>query len=274
MAAAAPPGATAVSEARGLIANRKDKLNDNIENHHFHRRPRSGSHAIDAPPEKGFRAWIDPELMKQWFVPAPWTIATVETDVRPGGSSLVVMRSPEGVEFPNRGVYLEVVKNHRLVFTDAYNQAWEPAEKPFMTMIVTFEEVDGKTSTRRGPGTGQKRIGRRTRRWAFMSAGRRVRSNSQPWWLESRRPPQSPRRLTMSQLSTPLLPRAFPKIVVFLVLIGLAAAAPRAYVLLVPPHAPRFACAADLDSGFAAHRLLTFIHIRPLSSSSLCRCSS
>jgi len=100
---------------------------------------------IDAPTEKVFRAWIDPELMKQWFVPAPWTIATVETDVRPGGSSLVVMRSPEGVEFPNRGVYLEVVKNHRLVFTDAYNQAWEPAEKPFMTMIVTFEEVDGKT---------------------------------------------------------------------------------------------------------------------------------
>ena len=37
------------------------------------------------------------------------------------------------------------MKNQRLVFTDAYNQAWEPAEKPFMTMIVTFEEVDGKT---------------------------------------------------------------------------------------------------------------------------------
>jgi len=69
----------------------------------------------------------------------------------------------------------------------------------------------------------------------------------------------------MSQLSTPLLPRAFPKIVVFLVLIGLAAAARRAYVLLVPPHAPRFARAADLDSGFAAHRLLTFIHILPAS---------
>ena len=100
---------------------------------------------IDSPPEHVFRAWTEPELMKQWFAPLPWTTPTVETDVRPGGSSLIVMRSPDGVEFPNRGVYLEVVKNQRLVFTDAYNGAWELAEKPFMTVILTFEEVDGKT---------------------------------------------------------------------------------------------------------------------------------
>jgi len=100
---------------------------------------------IDAPPEKVFKAWTDPALLKQWFAPLPWTIATVETDVRPGGSSLIVMRSPEGAEFPNRGVYLEVVKNQRIVFTDAYTAAWEPSEKPFMTAIMTFEEAGGKT---------------------------------------------------------------------------------------------------------------------------------
>jgi uncharacterized protein YndB with AHSA1/START domain len=101
---------------------------------------------IDAPPEKVFRAWTEPELMKLWFAPKPWTTANVETDVRPGGSSLFVMVSPEGQEFPNRGIYLEVVRNQRLVFTDAYRQAWEPSEKPFMTVILTFEEVDGKTN--------------------------------------------------------------------------------------------------------------------------------
>jgi uncharacterized protein YndB with AHSA1/START domain len=100
---------------------------------------------IDAPPEKVFRAWTEPELLKQWFAPLPWTTSKVETDVRPGGSSLVVMRSPEGAEFPNRGVYLEVVENQRLVFTDAFSEAWEPSQKPFMTVIMTFEEVDGKT---------------------------------------------------------------------------------------------------------------------------------
>lgn len=100
---------------------------------------------IDAPREKVFRAWTEPELLKQWFAPSPWTTPKVETDVRVGGSSLIVMRSPDGKEFPNRGVYLEVVKNQRLVFTDAFGKAWEPSGKPFMTVILTFEDLDGKT---------------------------------------------------------------------------------------------------------------------------------
>jgi uncharacterized protein YndB with AHSA1/START domain len=104
------------------------------------------SRLIDAPAEKVFRAWTEPELLKQWFAPLPWTTPKIETDVRVGGSNLFVMRSPEGDEFPNRGVYLEVVKNRRLVFTDAYRAAWEPVDKPFMTVILTFDEVgDDKT---------------------------------------------------------------------------------------------------------------------------------
>jgi len=43
------------------------------------------------------------------------------------------------------GVYLEVVENERIVLTDAYTSAWEPSEKPFMTMVVTFADEEGKT---------------------------------------------------------------------------------------------------------------------------------
>lgn len=100
---------------------------------------------IDAPREKLFRAWTEPELMKQWFTPRPWTTPVIEVDLRPGGSNLIVMRGPDGTEFPNRGVYLEIVKNERLVFTDAYIKAWEPSEKPFFTGIITFEDEGGKT---------------------------------------------------------------------------------------------------------------------------------
>jgi uncharacterized protein YndB with AHSA1/START domain len=100
---------------------------------------------IDAPREKLFRAWTDPELMKQWFVPRPWTLSVAEVDLRPGGSSLIVMRDPDGNEFPNRGVYLEVIPNERIVVTDAYTEAWTPSAKPFMTAIVTFEDEGGKT---------------------------------------------------------------------------------------------------------------------------------
>jgi len=100
---------------------------------------------IDAPQRKVIQAWADPTRLKQWFAPLPWTTSVVELDVRAGGASLILMRDPEGREFPNRGVYLEVVENERLVFTDAYTKAWEPSEKPFMTVVLTFEDEGGKT---------------------------------------------------------------------------------------------------------------------------------
>jgi uncharacterized protein YndB with AHSA1/START domain len=100
---------------------------------------------IDSPREHVFKAWTDPELLKQWFASLPWTTPVAELDVRPGGSILFVMRDPAGHEFPNSGVYLEVVKDERLVFTDAYTKAWEPSEKPFMTVVVTLEDLNGKT---------------------------------------------------------------------------------------------------------------------------------
>lgn len=100
---------------------------------------------IDAPREKLFRAWTHPELLKIWFAPKPYETPVAELDVRPGGSNLIVMRGPDGVDMPNRGVYLEVVENERLVFTDAFIAAWEPSAKPFMTVILTFEDEDGQT---------------------------------------------------------------------------------------------------------------------------------
>ena len=100
---------------------------------------------IPATPDKLFRAWTEPELIKQWFVPKPWTIARAENDLRPGGQCLIVMRSPEGQEMPNPGVYLEVVPNRRLVFTDAFTAGWVPSEKPFMTGIISFDPEAGGT---------------------------------------------------------------------------------------------------------------------------------
>lgn len=101
---------------------------------------------INGPRQKVYAAWTTPELLKQWFTPKPWSTPIAELDVRPGGSNYIVMRSPDGAEFPNRGVYLEVVPNERLVLTDAYTEAWVPAESPFMTAILTFEDAGpGKT---------------------------------------------------------------------------------------------------------------------------------
>ncbi|SOC17105.1 SRPBCC family protein [Thalassospira xiamenensis] len=100
---------------------------------------------LDAPREKLFRCWTDAELLKQWFVPKPWAIARADLDVRPGGSTLIVMKNPEGDEFPNPGIYLEIVENEKIVLTDAYTSAWVPSAKPFMTAIVTFADEGDKT---------------------------------------------------------------------------------------------------------------------------------
>ncbi|MDH7795269.1 MULTISPECIES: SRPBCC family protein [unclassified Beijerinckia] len=111
---------------------------------------------INAPREKLYRCWTEPELMKQWFAPAPYTTPEVKIDVRPGGSSLVVMRSPEGTDIPCPGVYLEVIPNKKIVATDAFTQAWVPSNKPFMTLVLTFEDI----------GNGQTRYTAVARHWS------------------------------------------------------------------------------------------------------------
>ncbi|MGH6957829.1 MAG: SRPBCC family protein [Caulobacteraceae bacterium] len=118
---------------------------------------------IDASPEKLFRCWTEPALIKQWFAPAPLTTPLAELDVRVGGENLVVMKLPDGTEMPNRGVYLEVVANKKLVWTDAYAGDWRPKDgSPFMTAILTFDDL----------GNGKTRYTARVRHWSVADRER------------------------------------------------------------------------------------------------------
>ncbi|MFC7337645.1 SRPBCC family protein [Haloferula chungangensis] len=100
---------------------------------------------IDAPAEKVYQGWTDPEMIVKWFTPPPWKTISAELDVRPGGRSFITMQGPDGAEMPNPGVYLEVIPNKRLVITDAYTEAWKPSPKPFATIDLHFEDLGGKT---------------------------------------------------------------------------------------------------------------------------------
>ncbi|MBI2510803.1 MAG: SRPBCC family protein [Opitutae bacterium] len=101
---------------------------------------------LHASRENLFRCWTDPQLITQWFTPPPWKTVHAEMDVRSGGRSCITMRAPDGQEFPNRGIYLEVVPNAKIVFTDAFVGAWEPSEKAFMVGTIAFEDAgDGRT---------------------------------------------------------------------------------------------------------------------------------
>lgn len=98
---------------------------------------------LRAPRHTVYRCWTEPELMVRWFAPAPWTCVSAQTDVRPGGRSLVVMRGPDGTQVPAAGVYLEVDPGARIVFTDAFTDAWTPSAKPFMAVQLDFEDALG-----------------------------------------------------------------------------------------------------------------------------------
>lgn len=86
---------------------------------------------VELPPAVIWHAWTDPERLKEWFCPVPWSVAECEIDLRPGGLFRTVMRSPEGQEFPDDGgCYLEVVENRRLVWTNALLPGFRPAARP------------------------------------------------------------------------------------------------------------------------------------------------
>jgi len=82
---------------------------------------------VDVSPQLVWRAWTEPELIKQWFCPLPWKTIDAEVDVRPGGIFRTTMQSPEGKAFPNIGCYLETVQNEKLVWTNALLPGFRPA---------------------------------------------------------------------------------------------------------------------------------------------------
>lgn len=114
---------------------------------------------FDAPPELVYKAWTDPALMARWWGPHEFTNPVCKLDVRPGGAYRIVLRSPEGKDYPTVGTYQEVVENERLIFSDTFDelpQEWldelrshlpPGASKSIPPDIVTatFEEQDGKT---------------------------------------------------------------------------------------------------------------------------------
>jgi uncharacterized protein YndB with AHSA1/START domain len=64
---------------------------------------------FDAPVERVWEAWIDPEHVKRWWGPKGFTAPVADMDVREGGTSLVCMRSPEGQDFYNTWTYRKIV---------------------------------------------------------------------------------------------------------------------------------------------------------------------
>lgn len=100
---------------------------------------------INAPRGLIYTCWTTPEHLVHWFVPKPHRVTACELDVRVGGKCNTTFEV-NGNLMENNGVYLEVIPNEKLVFTDTYTEGWKPVPEPFMTAILTFEDAgQGRT---------------------------------------------------------------------------------------------------------------------------------
>jgi uncharacterized protein YndB with AHSA1/START domain len=96
---------------------------------------------FDAPRELVFRAWTEPDLVRQWWHAGRGEMTVCEIDLRPGGSWRYVMVTPDGTEVGFHGEYREVVPGERIVQTEIY----DPFPGAAAVDTLAFEDLDGRT---------------------------------------------------------------------------------------------------------------------------------
>ena len=96
---------------------------------------------FNAAPEKVYAAWTQPAQIAQWFGPDAGGVQRAETDLRAGGRFTIAFNTEDGEEHQVNGVYREVVRNKKLVFTWAWRST--PERDSLVTVLI---EPDGDGS--------------------------------------------------------------------------------------------------------------------------------
>ncbi len=116
---------------------------------------------FNAPRDMVWKAWTDPEMIKQWWGPEGFSAPSITVDLRVGGKYVFAMQGPKDSEWDkvmySAGVYKEIVPNEKLVVTDYFSDEEGNKLPPMtfgqdknfpdeMTVTVLFTETtDGKT---------------------------------------------------------------------------------------------------------------------------------
>ncbi len=95
------------------------------------------SREFDVPRELVFRAWTTPELLARWWGPHGFTNTFRECDIRPGGTWRLTMHGPDGTDYPNHNVFVEIVPFERIVIDHLSGHEFR--------VMGTFENLEGRT---------------------------------------------------------------------------------------------------------------------------------
>jgi uncharacterized protein YndB with AHSA1/START domain len=98
---------------------------------------------FDAPRELVWKAWTDPAHIVNWWGPKGFTTTIHERDVRPGGAWRHTMHGPDGTDYPNESIFLEVAKPERIIFSHGSGKNGDPGAQFKATW--TFEAQGDKT---------------------------------------------------------------------------------------------------------------------------------
>ncbi len=94
---------------------------------------------LTAPPEKVYRAFIDPDAMARWIPPNGFTGKVHHMDAKVGGTfKMSFTNFTTGTVISFGGDYLEVVPNERLRYTDVFD---DPNLPGVMTVTITLKKV-------------------------------------------------------------------------------------------------------------------------------------
>jgi uncharacterized protein YndB with AHSA1/START domain len=102
------------------------------------------SRVVDAPRELVWQAWTDPQHVVKWWGPRGFSTTIKKMDFRVGGVWEHVMRGPDGVNYPNKSTFKEIVPLERIVY--AHGGGREDGPGASFTATWTFETGEsGKT---------------------------------------------------------------------------------------------------------------------------------
>lgn len=93
---------------------------------------------LKTPRDLVFKAWTDPMYLALWWGPKDFRNTFHQFDLKPGGTWAFIMHGPDGTDYPNKSIFVEIVPKERIVFDHVSGHRFR--------VTATFEEQGEETT--------------------------------------------------------------------------------------------------------------------------------